>query len=152
MAEAPPKIPGNPEASQDVLGKLDQLLHRHRPTIAGADPAQVPVLTDALAEPDVATRDGIPTLTDVVGDAGATPAPASPGVSLSTLEGRLVAAFVATLERERERLRGSAVERGQPQVLDVLILALTRAAPALVRNALAEALPPDATRPERGPP
>ena len=74
----------------DLLEKLDRLLHRHRPV---SEP--VPTLQEA-APPD----DNIPVLTDAV--SGPTVAVSSAGNPYETVESRLIAA----VSREVSRLRG----------------------------------------------
>ena len=75
MAEEIPRGPVPQfEADQqhdDVLGKIDQLLNRHRPKPPDAFAQSAPVLTDALQVESIpASDDGLPTLTDVVGEPG----------------------------------------------------------------------------------
>ena len=120
----------------DVLGKIDQLLNRHRPKSSSAD--AIPVLLDTTAVHDVAPGDGIPVLTDVVGAPGRaeTPRPASSrskaGISL-----QIVRRMSLALDSEHARLTAQLAGDGaQMRMLDRLVIELKRALPAAVRAAV----------------
>lgn len=132
MAEDMPYIPPGAEDEQsDVLGKLDDLLNRHKSRPRGAESEPVPVLTEALPEQ---SADAIPTLTDIV-SAGA--APIEP-IDHGTLERALVQRLAMRVEIERARLAAEA--GGDPQrlaMLDDLAARLHAALEGIVRAALA---------------
>jgi hypothetical protein len=129
MAEDTPYIPpGAEDEESDVLGKLDELINRHKPK--PRDPAiePVPILIDALPEDD--TR-GIPTLTDIVSRPDTPPPDAG---AQSGVEGALVQRLAMRLEVERARLLGAA--GGNPartEILDELIERLRESLPDIVR-------------------
>lgn len=127
--------PGEPE--EDILGKLDQLLHRHRPRPPESDPA-LPVLSDALRpETEVAPEDPIPTLTDVVGKSARPASFRRPARRADpALEARIIYGLAAALEAEGKRL---AATRGDPdriQQIETLIAEIRRSLPTIVRSAL----------------
>ncbi|MBI3529544.1 MAG: hypothetical protein HY067_16450 [Betaproteobacteria bacterium] len=150
MAE---EIPRGPEPTleadqhDDVLGKIDQLLNRHRPKTAVAD--AVPVLTDASREEAVPVDDEIPILRDVVSGPGRPtklpPSPARPSAISSVL---ILRRMAIALEAEHARLRtqigGDAM---QARMLDRLVAELRRALPAAVRAAITVKTP-DPSRPD----
>ena len=149
MAEEIPRGPEpRLEADQqdDVLGKIDQLLNRHRPKLSAAE--AIPVLTDASDQEDVPIDDGIPLLTDVVNGPGrqASPPPASSRsgtISVALLLRRLTIA----LEAEHARLLASIGDDAvQVRKLDGLVAELKRALPAAVRAAVTDKMP-DPARP-----
>jgi hypothetical protein len=132
MAQDTPYIPPGAEDEQDdVLGKLDDLLNRHR--TRPQDLAPVPVLTDALAQPEE-PADGIPTLTEVVSrpaDAARTQA-AMPG-----LEAGLVQRLAMLLEVERARLAAeSAADPARAAIVDEMVARLRESLADIVRIAL----------------
>lgn len=132
MAEDMPYIPPGAEDEQsDVLGKLDDLLNRHKSRPRGAGVEPVPVLTEALPEQ---SADAIPTLTDVVSPGAAPIQPIDHG----NLERALVQRLAMRMEIERARLAAEA--GGDPQrlaVLDELSARLCDALQGIVRAALA---------------
>lgn len=134
--EVPPADREDPDDDgEDVLGKLDHLLHKYRPQPADADPA-LPVLSDALhPQPQARPEDLIPTLTDIVGKpARGASFRDTPRVPNAALETRLIYALAAALEAERARL--AVGDPAQVAQLDALIAELKRALPAIVRVAL----------------
>ena len=139
MAE---EIPGGPEPTlaadqhDDVLGKIDQLLNRHRPRIAAAE--AIPVLTAMPSREGVPIEDGIPILMDVVAGPGrpGNPPPASSraGTIGSVL---ILRRMVIALEAEHARLLAQiGGDPAQARMLDRLVAELRRALPAAVRAAL----------------
>ena len=125
------------EHNEDILGKLDQLMHRHRPKPPETDPA-LPVLSDALQlEPEPPPEDPIPTLRDVVGKSGR---PASFRKSTRrtdpALETRIIYKLAAALETEGTRLASAGGDPARIREIEVLIAELRRALPAIVRSAL----------------
>jgi hypothetical protein len=136
-----------PGLSDEVFGKLDRLLNRHRTGALPPDPARVPVLTETLApEPD-SGEPQIPTLTDAVAGPGAVGANAStPSQAASGLDTGLAAAILrhllATLRKERARLASEfgadpEIIRLVEPILDELELAL----PAAVSAAMNAGIP-----------
>jgi hypothetical protein len=140
MAERiPPSGQEDPgEGSEDILGKLDLLLHKHRPQPADAHPA-LPVLSDALQpEAKPPPEDSIPTLTDIVGKpARSASFRRTARVPDAGLETRLIYALAAALEAKQVHLASAgASDPALIQALDELIAELKRALPAIVRSAL----------------
>jgi len=142
MAE---EIPQGPEShlesdqQDDVLGKIDQLLNRHRPRTSVAD--DVPVLKDAPRDEPVPVDDGIPILRDVVNGPGGlakvTPAPVRPGTISSVM---LLRRMSIALDAEHIRLL-SQIDRNdaeQARMLERLVGELKRVLPGAVRAALAQ--------------
>ncbi|HEX7812957.1 MAG TPA: hypothetical protein VF460_13705 [Burkholderiales bacterium] len=132
MAEDTPYVPpgAEDEESSDVLGKLDELLNRHKPK-PRAEAEAVPILTDVLPEED---SDAIPTLTDIVSGPGSPPREAA---AQRSLEGGLVQRLGMRLEVERARLLGEgAGTPGRAEVLDELVNRLRESLPDIVQVAL----------------
>jgi hypothetical protein len=130
--------PADPEdVADDLLGKLDQLINRHRPLPADADPA-LPVLSDKQHLQPPPAEDNIPTLTDVVGRPARHAFLRQAGRhSDAALETKVIYGLAATLDAERARLTaGSGGDPMRVQALDELIAELKRALPAIVRSAL----------------
>jgi hypothetical protein len=140
MAEEIPRGPEpQSEADQqdDVLGKIDQLLKRHRPKTSGAE--DIPLLTESPGEEHVPIGDGIPTLVDVVTGPGrpARPPPALPrsGTVSSVL---ILQRMAIALDAEHIRLLAQ-IDRNdaeQARMLDRLVGELKRALPGVVQAAL----------------
>lgn len=131
--EIPPYVPpgAEDEESNDVLGKLDDLLNKHKPKPPAAGALAVPILTDALPEQ---VADTIPTLSDIVSRPDSPPreAPAS-----SSLAGALVQRLGMRLEVERARLLGEAGgTQVRTEVLDELVKRLRESLPDIVQVAL----------------
>ena len=123
--------PGAEDEAADVLGKLDELLNRHKPKPRDPEGEPVPVLTDARAEDD---RPGIPTLTDIVSRPDMPP-PAARGES--GVQGALVQRLAMRLEVERARLLGEADgDPARAEILDELINRLRESLPDIVDVAL----------------
>jgi hypothetical protein len=142
MADETTRGPGPPlEADQqdDVLGKIDQLLKRHRPKASGAE--AIPLLTESPGEEQVPIGDGIPTLMDVVTGPGrpAKPSPALPrsGAISSVL---ILQRMAIALDAEHLRLLAQ-IDRNdaqQARMLDRLVGEIKRALPRVVQAALAQ--------------
>jgi len=132
-------IPGEPplpadDYADDVLGKIDQLLNRHRPKTPVAE--SIPELTDD----DVPIDDGIPVLTDVVSGPGQplSLAPAfsrSSSISSALILRRMAVAIDAEHARLQTQIAGDPVHT---QMLDRLVAELKRALPAAVRAAITD--------------
>ena len=145
MAEEIPRAPEptfDAEQHDDVLGKIDQLLNRHRPKTSVAD--AIPVLMGGSREKTVPIDDGIPILSDVVSrprqSATLAPSPASPGTISSVL---ILRRMAIALDAEHIRLLAQ-IDRNdaeQARMLDRLVGELKRALPGAVRAALAQYIP-----------
>ncbi|HEX4985452.1 MAG TPA: hypothetical protein VFV71_05190 [Burkholderiales bacterium] len=135
--------PGPDGAPDDVVGKIDEFLNRHRSK--AADAGEIPLLTEADAEPP--PDDGIPMLTDVV----AAPDPVReqlPPRAAAIGSALILRRLVLALDAEHDRLRalaGADVE--QVRQLDRLVAELKRVLPGAVRAAFPEK---DAVRPKDG--
>jgi hypothetical protein len=139
MAEEIPRRPeptleANPH--DDVLGKIDQLLNRHRPRIS-ADEA-IPVLTGMPNQEDVPIDDGIPTLLDVVtGPGRATTLPSESSRAGAISSALILRRMAVALEAEHARLLAQiGGDTAQAHMLDRLVAELKRALPAAVRAAI----------------
>ncbi|MBC8007814.1 MAG: hypothetical protein H7X76_07190 [Prolixibacteraceae bacterium] len=149
MAEEIPRGPEpHLEADQhdDVLGKIDQLLNRHRPKLSATE--AIPVLSDAPDQEDVPIDDGIPLLTDAVNGPGEPPSPPSASSRSGTISVALILRRMAiVLDAEHARLRGQiGDDDALARKLDRLVAELRRALPAAVRAAITDKTP-DPARP-----
>lgn len=133
----------------DVLGKLDHLLHKHRTGMPESGVAPVPELTDSLRGNDAHVPGNIPTLVDMVtGPARGSSLPQRANTSPSAntnaaLEAGINLRLAVKLESERARLlERIGNDPVRAQALDQLITELKRSLPGVVRSALAED-PPD---------
>ena len=133
------------DEGDDVLGKLDQLLHRHRPGTAESGTAPVPELTDSLRGADAPVSGNIPTLVDMVGDPAREPFPPQRSETSSSvntgavLEAGINLRLAVRLESERARLLARIGDDPvRAQALDQLITELKRSLPAIVRSALSD--------------
>lgn len=136
MAESiPPAGRDQPGEPEDILGKLDRLLHRHRPRPPEADPA-LPVLSDVL-QPQAAPEDPIPTLTDIVGSSARPASFRRPARRADpALETRIIYGLASALEAEGARLASTGGDPARIRQIESLIAELRRALPAIVRSAL----------------
>lgn len=137
--ETPPELQLETDQQDDVLGKIDQLLNRHRPKTSAAD--AVPVLTDASQEDVGSIDDGIPVLVDVVTGPGRPaklpPSPTRPSTITSVL---ILRRMSIALDAEHIRLLAQ-IDRSdadQARMLDRLVGEIKRALPGAVRAALAQ--------------
>jgi hypothetical protein len=137
--------PPGAEEEDDVLGKLDQLLYKHRPGAPEPGAAPVPELTDSLRGTDAPVPGNIPTLVDMVSGPAREPSlPQRPSASPSgntsaVLEARINLRLALKLEAERARLREQiGNDPVRAQALDQLITALKRSLPAIVRSVLSD--------------
>ena len=123
----------------DVLGKIDQLLNRHRPrtTVSGA----IPVLAEDSPKKAAPIDDGIPVLNDVVGSSRRPATLAPSPTSSSTIASVLILRRMAiALDAEHIRLLAQ-IDRSdaeQARMLGRLVAELKRALPGAVRAALAQ--------------
>ena len=133
--------PDNEDDRQDdVLGKIEQLLNRHRPSA----PAAMPEPGHASPPHDNPQSDGIPVLTDmVVGPVQAAPlATARPGTVNSAV---ILRRLAAAIEAERARLLAQlGSDETQAGMLERLVVELKRSLPAAVRAAVTPADPDQA--------
>jgi len=146
MAEDPGNFPTAGAADEeDVFGKLDQLLNKHRPGTAESGALPVPELTDSLRRTDAPVPGNIPTLVDKVSGPAHEPSlPQRTGTmqsvnSKAVLEAGINLRLAVSLETERARLLeqiGNDPQRAQ--ALDQLITALKRSLPEIVRSVLSD--------------
>lgn len=136
--ETPPEA--QPEAGQqdDVLGKIDQLLNRHRPKAAAAE--TVPVLTKTPLHEEPPAGDGIPVLTDMVtGPSRPATAPQVSSHSVGVNSVVILRRMALALEAEHARLLAQVGgDAAQARMLDRLVAELRRVLPAALRAALAD--------------
>lgn len=136
MAEENPPDPQSEAGQQDdVLGKIDQLLNRHRPKTPAGE--TVPVLTQASPREELPPGDGIPVLTDMVTGPGrpVAPPPTRSGVNSALILRRMALALEAEHARLLSQVGGDAVHA---RMLDRLVAELRRVLPAALRAALAD--------------
>jgi hypothetical protein len=137
--ELPPEPQHEADHQDDVLGKIDQLLNRHRPKISAAE--AIPVLTEVPGPEDVLIDDGIPVLVDVVTGPGRPAKPAPSPARPSTISNVLILRRMAiALDAEHIRLLAQIdrSDAAQARMLDRLVGELKRALPGVVRAALAQ--------------
>jgi len=137
--------PPGAEDEENVLGKLDQLLHKHRPGTSEPGAAPVPELNDSLRGVDAPVPENIPTLVDKVSVPGRGPSlpqrpNTSPSVNASAvLEAAINLRLAVRLDSERARLlERIGNDPVRAQVLDQLIAELKRSLPAIVRSVLSD--------------
>lgn len=119
------------DRQDDVLGKIDQLLNRHRSSAS----ASVRAPGNASAPQDNPQEDGIPVLTDMVAGPGQPTLlpPARPGPVNSAL---LLRRMAAALEAEQARMLAQiGTDETQAGMLERLVAELKRSLPAAVRAA-----------------
>ena len=126
----------------DILGKIDQLLNRHRPKAPAAE--AIPVLTDAPTDEDVPIGDGIPVLMDVVtGPGRPSGAPSTPS-RFSTISGALILQRMEiALDVEHIRLLAH-IDRDDTEkarMLDQLVGELKRTLPGAINSAIKDKTP-----------
>jgi hypothetical protein len=146
MAEDPRNLPPpGAEDEEDVLGKLDQLMHKHRAGTSEPGAGPVPVLTDSLRGTGAPAPGNIPTIVDRVSGPDRGPSvpqrpDTSPSVNASAeLEAAINLRLMVKLESERARLlKQLGNDPGRAQALDQLITELRRSLPAIVRSALSD--------------
>ncbi len=129
----------------DVLGKLDQLLHRHRSGTTESGATAVPELTDSLPDNNAPVAGNIPTLVDMV--SGPTREPSlsqrpntNPSANASAaLEAGINLRLAVKLESERARLlERTENDPVRAQALDQLITELKRSLPAIIRSVFSD--------------
>ena len=137
--------PPGAEDEENVLGKLDQLLNKHRRGTSDPGSAPVPELNDSLRGADAPVPETIPTLVDKVSVPAREPSlpqrpEASPSVNASVaLEAAINLRLAARLDSERARLlERIGNDPVRAQALDQLIAELKRSLPAIVRSVLSD--------------
>jgi hypothetical protein len=137
--------PPGAEDEDDVLGKLDQLLYKHRPGASEPGASPVPELTDSLRGTDAPVPGNIPTLVDMVSGPAREPSlPQRPSArpplnADAVLEAGINLRLALKLEAERARLLDEiGNDPVRAEALDHLITALKRALPAIVRSVLSD--------------
>ena len=137
--------PPGAEDEEDVFGKLDQLLNKHRPGTAESGAPPVPELTDSLRGTGAPVSGHIPTLLDKVsGPARDAPLPQRTGTiqsasSRAELEAGINLRLAVRLESERARLLEQiGNDPGRAQALDQLITELKRSLPGIVRSVFSD--------------
>ena len=134
-----PKPDSGADPQDDIVGKIDQLLNRHRPKASTAE--TVPLLMDAPRHEDVPSGDGIPVLTDVVAVTGQPPGLAP--LRSSTINSVMILRRMAlALDAEHARLLAQiGSDAVQARMLDRLVAELKHALPAAVRAAITDKTP-----------
>ena len=125
------------DQQDDVVGKIDQLLNRHRPRSATSE---IPVLTEPSQLDDVPTDDGIPILTDIVAGPGQSAVVPS-GLSRSNVISStlILRRMAVSLEAEQARLLAQmGNDAALARMLERLVAELKRALPAAVRAAITD--------------
>ncbi len=143
MAEEIPFEPPQATGQQDdVVGKIDQLLNRHRPKTPANE--AIPVLMDAPADDDIPRGDGIPVLTDVVnGRDRPAGIPSAPPRSGTISSGLILQRMEIALDVEHIRLLAQ-IDRDDPEQarrLDRLVAELKRALPGAISSAIGDKTP-----------
>lgn len=148
--ESPPEPHLEADRQDDVLGKIDQLLNRHRPKISAAE--AIPVLTETPSQEDVPIDDGVPILMDVVTGPGRPARPPPASSRSGTISSMLIVRRMAmALEAEHARLLAQiGGDVLQARMLDRLVAELKRALPAAVRAAITDKTPAPTQREDDG--
>lgn len=138
--QTPPPGRDDGGTNDDVLGKLDRLLNRYRPS--AQDPSRAPTLTATPDTEGIADEFGIPTLTDIVAGPRVRAVKNTPGEEASGgLDTGLAAAILrhllSTLRAERARLAAEFDEDPEKMSLLAHILdELEQALPAAISAAV----------------
>lgn len=136
MAEdLPPKADIETEQHDEVLGKIEQLLNRHRPK--PSDAAEIPLLTRAADQENGPNEDGIPTLLDIVpGLEHPAAAPSLLSPSITRISILILRRMAAALDAEHARLREQIGDETQLHLLDLLVAELNQALPDAISAAV----------------
>jgi hypothetical protein len=126
--------------TDDLFGKLDQLISRHqgRGTPRPA-PASVPTLTEAVDTPSAAGDPQIPVLSDVV-ELPAAAFEAMPQTSAEKRRQVQVALYLRLRQRLDQELGGEAFAFVSPAQLNQIVQALRNALPGIVRETVEQVL------------
>jgi hypothetical protein len=130
--------------TDDLFGKLDQLISRHQGRAAThGQPATVPTLTEAVEARAPPTEPQIPVLDDVVELRSAATGAA---LSASTEQRRQlqIALYLQLRQRLDQELGGEAFAFLPPAQRDALLQALRNALPAAIRESVEQVLGRDA--------
>ena len=137
--------PPGAEDEEDVLGKLDQLIYKHRAGTSEPGAGPVPELTDSLRGTGAPIPGNIPTIVDRVSGPGRGPSvpqrsDTSPSANANAgLETAINLRLAVRLDSERARLlERIGNDPVRAQALDQLITELKRSLPAIVQSALSE--------------
>jgi hypothetical protein len=129
--------------TEDLFGKLDQLISRHQGRgPAGAAPGSVPTLTEAVETQAAAGDEQIPVLSDVV-ELPATPLQALPQTSAEKRRQLQVALYLRLRQRLDQEFGGEAFAFMPPAQLGQIVQALRNALPAVVRESVEQVLGSD---------
>lgn len=136
MAEdLPPRADIGAEQHDEVLGKIEQLLNRHRPK--PSDAAEIPVLTHAAHQENGPGEDGIPTLLDIVpGLERPAAAPSLLSPSSTRISILILRRMAAALDAEHARLRKQIGDETQLHLLDLLVAELNQTLPDAISAAV----------------
>ena len=134
-ADLPPKADIETEPRDEVLGKIEQLLNRHRPK--PSDAAEIPVLTRAVDRDSGPNEDGIPTLLDIVpGPERPAAAPTLLSPSSARISILILRRIVAALDAEHARLRAQIGDETHLHLLDLLLAELHQTLPDAISAAV----------------
>jgi hypothetical protein len=135
--------PFRPDAhidTDDLFGKLDQLISRHQGRNAsGASPPPVPTLTEAVETRTAPAEPQIPVLNDVV----ELPSIPSESIGAASPEQRRqlqIALYLQLRQRLDQELSGEAFAFVPPAQLASLVLARRSALPSVIRESVDQVL------------
>jgi len=141
MAGDPPKARPDPHIdTDDLFGKLDQLISRHQGRgVSRSQPAAVPTLTEAVETNAATGEPQIPVLSDVV-ELPSAPLGTSPGASAEKRRHLQIALYLQLRQRLDEELGGEAFAFVPPAQLNAIVQALRNALPAVIRESVEQVL------------
>ena len=123
----------NDDPQDDVVGKIDQLLNRHRPKAPAVE--AIPVLTNAPQDENDCVDDGIPVLTDAVARHGQPARILPPRKRLSSTESALLLQrmeIALDAEHIRQLAQIDRDDAEKARMLDRLVAELKRVLPGIV--------------------
>jgi hypothetical protein len=121
---------------EDILGKADALMGRHRPARAGAEPyAEIPVLSEVVAPPG--GSDDLPVLTELVVPE---PADAAHAGRRSALEEDIRASLLTELQPEIDRLIENRLKESLSPLVERMFNELRGDLQAIAREILSDAI------------
>ena len=142
MASDPPR-PDPHIDTDDLFGKLDQLISRHQGRSAvRTAPSPVPTLTEAVETRTPTGEPPVPVLNDVV-ELPLLPLASSPAASPEQRRQLQIALYLQLRQRLDQELSGQAFEFLPPAQLAALVQALRSALPSVVRASVEQVLGPD---------
>lgn len=125
--------------TDDLFGKLDQLINRHQGRASARPAAAVPTLTETVDTPPPAEAPAIPVLSDIVELAGE--AIGEPLWAPSDRRRQLqVALYLRLRQRLDQELGGEAFAFVPPGQLNRIAHALRTALPAIIRDSVEQVL------------